>query len=205
MLTITTYEHTHTQQQHKHKQMCTPEWVGVNTNGRAQAMHKWGRTGRGRRNWETNKWWCMDKWGGTACNNKSKGRYTCTPSPALVLPHQLMCAPPGVQILDHQCQCIKCYGGAEGGNPGAVDRFGNWDQAEGQGAASLILCILHVLHVNTSLLPSSRSVADYNGNVMVNQKTKKHVSVSGHSVQRLTDNDRPTQCWTDFVGYCAEL
>ena len=79
MLTITTYEHTHTQQQHKHKQMCTPEWVGVNTNGRAQAMHKWGRTGRGRRNWETNKWWCMDKWGGTACNNKSKGRYTCTP------------------------------------------------------------------------------------------------------------------------------
>ena len=105
--------------------------------------------------------------------NESEGRYTCTPSPAPVLPqpHQLMCAPPGVQILDYQC--IKCYGGAEGGNPGAVDRFGDWDQAEGQGAASLILCILHVLHVNTSLLPSSCSVAEYNSNVTVNQKKKR--------------------------------
>ena len=66
---------------------------------------------------------------------------THTPAPVLPQPHQLMCALPGVQILDYQCQCIKCYGGAEGGNPGAVDRFGYWDQAEGQGAASLILCM----------------------------------------------------------------
>ena len=49
--------------------------------------------------------------------------------------------------------------GAEGGNPGAVNGFGIWDRAEGQGAASLILCILHD---NTSILPSSSSVAEYN-------------------------------------------
>ena len=49
-----------------------------------------------------------------------------------------------------------------GGNQGAVDGFGDWDRAEDQGVAPLILCILHVLHLNTSVLPSSRSVAEYN-------------------------------------------
>ena len=54
--------------------------------------------------------------------------------------------------------------GAEGVNLGAVDGFGDWDWAEGWGAASLILCILHV---NTSVLPSSRSVAEYNAQAAI--------------------------------------
>jgi len=45
-----------------------------------------------------------------------------------------------------------------------VDGFGDWDRAEGQGAASLILCILHV---NTSVLPSSHSVAEYNAQAAI--------------------------------------
>jgi len=53
---------------------------------------------------------------------------------------------------------------ARGGNPGTVDGFGDWDRAEGRGAASLILCILHV---NTSVLPSSCSVAEYNAQAAI--------------------------------------
>jgi hypothetical protein len=72
--------------------------------------------------------------------------------------------------------------GAEGGNPEAVDRFVDWDWAEGWRAVSLILCILHVLHVNTSVSPSSCNVAEYNSNVTANQEKKIHVSILGHSV-----------------------
>ena len=99
---------------------------------------------------------------GAHTTNESEGRYTCTPpAPVLPQPRQLTCVPPSVHSLDYQCQCSKCYGGADGGNPGAVDRFGDWDRAEGAGElASLILCI-HVLllHVNRSILHSSHSVA----------------------------------------------
>jgi len=63
---------------------------------------------------------------------------------------------------------------ARGGNPGTVDGFGDWDRAEGRGVAPLILCILHVLHVNTSVLPSSRSVAEYNSSSSNVTRTKNY-------------------------------
>ena len=88
----------------------------------------------------------------TRATNESEGRYTCTPpGPTTATSIDVCtawCAEPQQPIPMQQV-----LGGPEEGNPGAVDRFGDWDQAEGQEAASLILCILHVLHVNTSVYP----------------------------------------------------
>ena len=115
---------------------------------------------------------CRHEWTNEAvacATNESEGRYTCTPPGTTTATSidvcMAWCAEPQLPIPMQQV-----LGGPEEGNPGAVDRFGNWDQAEGWVAASLILCILHVLHVNTSVLPSSCSVAGYNSNVMANPK-----------------------------------
>ena len=133
----------------------------------------------------------------TACaTNESKGSYTWAPCPAPVLPqpHQLIC------ILNYQGQYSECYGRAEEGNLRAVDGFGDWDLTEGQGAVSLILCILHVLHVNTSVSPSSCNVAEYNSNVTANQKKKRPCF---HFKPFCTEIDRQRQMLWDTVQSCT--
>ena len=98
--------------------------------------------------------------------------------------------------------------GAEGGNPGAVDGFGIWDRAEGQGAASLILCILHD---NTSILPSSSSVAEYNSsssNVTQTKKKSKSIffcfrPICTETKQTMTDLHRVEQILRDTVQSCT--